>query len=416
MQIRHSVIARCRALAVTFAATLLAPLFLVTVSTVSRAAPYIPTSDATPLTQLSTKFGPSAQTAARTTPSSRTMRALLARDPKNVDLAVRIAQLYISRSRSESDPRLLGQAEAALGAWWSQAEPPVSVLLLRATIRQTNHDFTQARRDLEQAVTREPRNAQAWLTLATVQQVTGDLKSAAESCAQIGPLAPNLISTTCIANVNGAQGQAANSFDALTRALAESATDRRTTPGVKTWVLTMQAELAERLSRTADAERLYRASLAIDSSDAYTVAAYSDFLMDAGRAAEVLPLIPATTPTDILLLRRAIAAKAIAAPDSAMLADLLGQRFAASRARGDRVHLREEARFALAIKNAPDEALDLARANWAVQKEPLDARIALEAALAAKQLGAVREIVAWVDSTKLQGKKLAQLTSLARAP
>ena len=130
----------------------------------------------------------------------------------------------------------------------------------------------------------------------------------------------------------------------------------------------------------------------------------------------MLPLIPATTPSDILLLRRAIAAKAVAAPDSAMLADLLGQRFAASRARGDRVHLREEARFALAIKNAPDEAFDLARANWAVQKEPLDARIALESALAAKRPGDAREIVAWVDSTKLQGKKLAQLISLARAP
>jgi tetratricopeptide (TPR) repeat protein len=412
MQICHSVIARSRKLA----ATLLAPLILLTVSNVLLAAPYIPTSDATPLTQLSTKLAPSAQAQTRITPSNRAMRALLARDPKNVDLAVRIAQLYVSRSRSQSDPRLLGQAQAALGVWWAQAEPPVPVLLLRATIRQTNHDFTQARHDLEQAVTREPRNSQAWLTLATVQQVTGNLKSAAESCGHLVPIAPGLISTTCIANVNGAQGQASQSFDLLTRALAESAADRSTTPGVKTWVLTLQAELAERLSRMADAERLYRASLALDPSDAYTVAAFSDFLIDAGRAGEVLPLIPATTPTDILLLRRAIAAKAIAAPDSAMLADLLGQRFAASRARGDRVHLREEARFALTIKNAPDEALDLARANWAVQKEPLDARIALEAALAAKRPDAAREIVAWVDSTKLEGSKLAQLTTLARTP
>lgn len=405
----------CNRLQRAFPATFMLPLSTLAtfalLATSAQAAPFVPASDLTILERLSTTPGDSA----RVNQSTRAMRATLARDPKNVDLAVRMAQLYVSRSRSESDPRLLGQAQAALGAWWSQAEPPIPVLLLRATIRQSVHDFTNARRDLDQAIKREPGNAQAWLTLATVQQVTGDLVGAADSCRKVAPLAPPLIGITCLASIDGAQGRAAQAFEALNNAMAASSTSGRDSIGVRGWALTLQAELAERLARSADAERLYRASLAIDPTDAYTVAAYADFLIDAGRAADVLTLIPANTRGDVLLLRRAVAAKLVASPDAAQLAQELGQRFNASRARGDRVHLREEARFALAVKVEPTEALALARNNWAVQKEPLDARIALEAAIAARQPKAVADVLAWIESTQLQGEKLAQLVAQVKA-
>ena len=376
-----------------------------------HAAPFLPAGDQTILERLSTTPGESA----RVNQSTRDMRATLARDPKNVDLAVRMAQLYVSRSRSESDPRLLGQAQAALGVWWSQTEPPIPVLLLRATIRQSVHDFNSALRDLDQAVRREPGNAQAWLTLATVQQVTGNLAGAADSCRKVAPLAPPLIGITCLASIDGSQGRAAQAYDTLNNAMVASGAAGRDSIGVRGWALTLQAELAERLARPADAERLYLASLAIDPTDAYTVAAYADFLIDAGRAADVLKLIPADTRGDVLLLRRAIAAKLAGASDATQLAQELGQRFNASRARGDRVHLREEARFALAVKSDPSNALALARDNWAVQKEPLDARIALEAAIAARQPKAVADVLAWIESTQLQGEKLAQLAAQVKA-
>ena len=399
--------------------TVVATICLIVASGASIAAPYVPPSDLTPLEKLPTRINDSARGAAPAStasgPSSRAMRALLARDPKNLDLALRVAQLFMVRARTESDPRYLGQAQAALGAWWSQSEPPVPVLLLRATIRQSNHDFKSSRLDLEQALKREPNNAQAWLTLATVQLVTGDIKGSADSCAQLVPLTTRLISTTCLASVDGARGQAAQAYEALKTVVGNPETARGPNIGVRTWALTLQAELAERLARPVDAERLYRASLALDSTDAYTVAAYSDFLIDMGRAKDVIPLISATSRVDTLLLRRAIAAKLAASPDAAQVATDLGERFAALRARGDRVHMREEARYELAIKNSPDEAVTLARDNWDVQKEPLDARILLEAAVAALQPKAARDIVSWVTTHQLQGEKLAQLVNQVRA-
>ena len=387
-----------------------APQLLVLLALNVHAVPFVPEGDSTPLERLASK--PRDSFADR---SGRAMRTALRADPKNSDLAARVAQVFVSRARTESDPRYLGQAQAALATWWAQETPPMPILLLRATIRQSTHDFANARRDLDQAVKREPGNAQAWLTMATLQQVTGDLKGAADSCRKVVPLAPKLVGITCLASIDGAEGRAVQAYNDLNAALLVSDIGRRDSVGVRNWAITLQAEIAERIDRVADAERLYKTSLALDPTDGYTKAAYSDFLIDSGRPSEVIALIPADTRSDVLLLRRAIAAKLARSKDAAAVAKDLGERFAASKARGDRVHLREEARYALAIKYEPKEALALARENWQVQKEPLDARIALEAAAAAQKPEAVADVQSWLEATRLQGAKLSQLVRQLKA-
>jgi hypothetical protein len=286
--------------------------------------------------------------------------------------------------------------------------------VLRATIEQSSHAFADARADLERALAREPTNAQAWLTLATVQQVTGDLAGAAAACGHLASIAAAPIAQTCAASVDGASGRAAAAYDALERLRLQAPSARGSdTAALGTWATTLQAELAERLGRPAEAERLYRASRAIDPRDVYTIAAYADFLLDAHRDADVLAMIASDTPVDILLLRRVQAAVRSRAPDAASEARALAERFAALRARGDRVHLREEARYTLEILGEPDAALALTLDNWRVQKEPLDARIALEAALAARRPLAAREVVDWIASTHLEGERIGALVRVA---
>jgi len=248
------------------------------------------------------------------------------------------------------------------------------------------------------------------LTLASVRQVTGDLDGAIESCRQLVDVAYTALAHTCEASVDAISGNAALAYDSLERAKATFARDT----SLLVWATTLQAESAERLGRIGDAERLYLASRALDPADVYTIAAYADFLLDAGRSAEVIATIARDTPVDILLLRRVQAARRSGAADAAAESDELAQRFEALRARGDRVHLREEARYTLDVLGRPAAALGLALENWRVQKEPLDARIALEAALAAERPDAVREVVAWIDRTHLEGERIAALAEAAR--
>jgi hypothetical protein len=102
---------------------------------------------------------------------------------------------------------------------------------------------------------------------------------------------------------------------------------------------------------------------------------------------------------DSHLVRRAIAEHELHGPDAERLVAAMRQRIAAAAERGDRIHLREEARFALAVELDAPRALRLARDNWGVQKELADARLLAEAALAAGDRDAAAPVIAWARAT-----------------
>jgi hypothetical protein len=374
-----------------------------------HAAPFVPEKENEVVDQLPGNAGKIA--AAASVRESRRAQAALKQNKNNLDVALHVAKLNIRRARTDSDPRYLGQAEAALAPWLSESRPPVTVLVLRANIRQSLHQFGPARDDLEQVVAREPGNAQAWLTLATVAQVTGDIATARTSCSKLTTLIAPPVHAACVAAIDGNSGRAKDAAASIARSLQLSPGINR---DVRAWIVTLQAELAERSGQNLNAEKFYRQALALDKRDAYTVAAYADFLLDQNRAPEVLRLIPAGTDTDILLLRRVIAATSLKRVDASAMVDKLTARYDAARARGDQLHLREEARFLLHVRRQSAEALKLALRNWQVQKEPADLRILLEAANAAKQRAEAQIALAWIDDTGLEGRALARLAAQAR--
>ena len=181
----------------------------------------------------------------------------------------------------------------------------------------------------------------------------------------------------------------------------------------------MGADAAGRDRRTARrcaaaAETAYRQALALDLSDGYLLAAYADFLLDRERPAEVLKLLKGKGSSDLLLLRLAIAAHAAKAPEASAWQAELAARFEAARRRGDATHQKEEARFALALLGDVPRALTLARANWAVQREPADARVLLEAAAAAADAKAAAPVLKWMADTGVESVVLRALA--ARLP
>jgi len=138
--------------------------------------------------------------------------------------------------------------------------------------------------------------------------------------------------------------------------------------------------------------------------------AYADFLLDHARPIEVVALLRDKTRADPLLLRYALALQAQNSNDLAARVEQLNDRFAASRLRGDRVHLREEARFTLHLLSDPTAALRLAQANWQVQKEPADVGILREAAIAAHDAVAAGKVNEWLRDTGLEDVRLQPIT------
>ena len=86
-------------------------------------------------------------------------------------------------------------------------------------------------------------------------------------------------------------------------------------------------------------------------------------------------------------------------------------RYAAARLRGDTTHEQEESRFTLQVLNEPAQALRLAQSNWRIQREPRDARVLLEAAIAARQPDAAQPVLDWMAQTRIEDWYLQRLSA-----
>ena len=390
-----------------------AALCAIAITGTAIAAPYVPSSDDEVVERLPSRIGTAEQRQ-----QQRAARERLRAQPAQLPLALQLAREAITRARQFGDPRELGQAEAALAPWWKLSEPPPAVRLLRATVRQSQHDFDTALADLD-ALLREgstaplPLQAQAELTRASVLQVRGRWQEAAAGCARLGGERYAALGSTvqlpaqaCLAELASLQGQADKASAALAR-LARQADDDASAG----WLNLVRAELAERLGDDS-AQALYRQAMQTPQPDVYTLAAYADWLLDRGRHAEVIPLLAGREDADALLLRLAIARRRNGDPLAAAAIATLAARFEAAGLRGDRSHGREQARFELELKDNAAAALVSAQANWAVQKEPADALVLVRAAHAAGQAQAAEPVWRLMRETGLQD---ARLTSVAKA-
>jgi tetratricopeptide (TPR) repeat protein len=368
-------------------------------------APRLPSDDAEVLERLASgSSDPKARREAE-------LRRALAANPGDLATALKLARLDIQQARARSDPRFLGYAQAALSRWWDDPAAPAEVLVLRATIRQSLHDFDGALADLDTVVARDPEDAQAWITRSVVLTVRGRYDEARASCEPLARLSTDLVTAVCTGAVDAVTGHAAEAYDRVDAALAGAS---RVTADERAWAASTLGEIATRLGRDADAERWFAAALAVDPSDGYVLAAYADLLLDAGRAPDAVKLLAGRTDNDGLLLRLALAEAKTGAPEARAHADMIGARFDAAHLRGDRLHLREEARYVLGLRHDAAGALSLARDDFAIQKEPWDVRVYLEAALAARAPDAAKAPLEFLDAYHLEDPRIAAVASQLR--
>lgn len=382
-----------------------------------HAAPFVPERDDVVLESL--PVGP-ARSADR---ALRHLREALEQDPDDLDRAVAYAWKAIESGRRESDPRHFGRAQSALRPWWSESAPPNPVLLLRATLRQNRHEFDPALDDLRLLLSRDPRDAQAWLTRAVIQIVRGELSEARRSCAALLGLGDRLTATTCLAQVASLSGRAERSHTLLAQVFrsqavgrgreAEGGSDAAAQPmtgdGERTWALASLGDIAGRLGRFEEADRWYAQAAELAPDDAHLLAARADLWLDTGRPELVVERLSGETRHTGLLLRRAIAERRSGHPAYPIHFEALRARFAAARSRGDELHLGEAARFELELAGDSRTALRLARKNFALQREPRDLRVLLETALAERDRAAAEPALALMRETGLEDVALAAL-------
>lgn len=378
---------------------LLAGLFILCLQSI-HAKPYIPSDDNQILERL-----PSGSKSL----NSIVLRKLLTElrsNPKDIKGTINFAKNCIELTRSESDPRYLGYAEAVLKPMLKKNNP--EILVLYATIKQSNHSFNEALSILDDVLKIDSANEQAWLTKAQILITLGKYSEAKQSCVHLLTKSNQLASIACISSAASLNGSSDKSYKLL-----EQITDTlKNTPisnNEKLWAHVLLAEIAARKGNKINAEKHYKDALSLNPSDNYLLTSYSDFLLDENKPGEVINLLKDKTKSDSLFLRLIIAEKKMNGPNFESHTNELKTRFLENNKRGENIHEREEAIFNLDILNNPAVALELARKNWEKQKEPIDARIFLKSAIAANKKNTAKPVIEFINQTMIEDIHLIKL-------
>jgi len=340
------------------------------------------------------------------------LRADLARHPHDAQRAVALAQAYVDYARATGDARFLGRAMAVIEPWMRAPAPPISIALLHATVQQSRHFFSESRKELGEILARDPDSAQAWLTLATVAMVQGDMDGANRACVKLANTGGDFMGMVCTASLRMLTGKAKQAYALLT--LVEDP-GPKAPPAIKAWIEGLMADTAIRLDQPQLADQHFRQALQWTPGDNFLLADYADFLLDQQRPREALALLDGDSASDTSFLRQVYAETALGLPQAKSDAEAMAARFAAMDARGSHVFQREQAGFALHVQHDPTRALALAQQNWTVQRAPQDVRIYLEAALAAHEPAAAQPVLEFVQRTQLRDPTIDALVAKLRS-
>jgi hypothetical protein len=287
----------------------------------------------------------------------------------SIDDVASSARALIEQSRRLSDPRFLGRAQAMLAPWWNRAEAPANLAILQATIEQSRHHFDDARKTLQRILQANPRHAQALLTLATLEKLSGRYALAIHVCEQLQDSGATVYASACTLETKSLLGQSAQAKAGFKR-LVDSESNRAT----RAWLLSLAAENMERAGKNSEARALYLVSLELQA-DPYTALALTDLYLRDRQWGAAYQSLRGQAESDAVLIRRAFALQQAGEHAQAQAIVLtLEERFRAMHARGEesRFHGREFALYALWIERNPAKALAISQSNLSLQKEPLD--------------------------------------------
>ena len=325
------------------------------------------------------------------------------RDPK-LRVAARSGQLnasemlsaanrHLALARSTGDPRELGRAHAQLAHPRLEQHP--GALLMRASISQSRHDFSDARKRLVELVARHPDFAPAWMMLANTDRILGRTKKALDACKRAWNIRPSANHAVCLADLAALQGRHQQAQGWLDKAALASKNRS------STWRSIVQAEMAVRRADHFVAQRHFRR--AVIQPDVYVLDSYTQWLIDRNRPGTAIRLINThfaqdDVRPDVLMLRLLQAHYQLGDLERVnQLAAQLEIRFDSATASGQvTAHLRERTELAL-IQGDTEAALTLASQNWDVQRESADAILLARAAIQAsdgKVLASLRRFVA----------------------
>ena len=326
--------------------------------------------------------------------------------PNDLDVSLAYARAVFILGLAEGDLRWFGSAKAAITPWWQAIELPADGYFVRGLIKQGFHEFDAGLQDINQATAKEQRRAEFWSWRFALHLLLADMTAARQDIDEMTRLfgseeahvyrAVLLYRTgqpqTAIAMLQNALSaprfQDASSQDWLSFHLGEA---HRVAGQPKLAVATWEKQL-----KASPQSHLIRLSLA-------------EMLNKLGQHRQAKAIAITNAATDALLVQALLAMRGLKDPNEFRLASQIDARLESQALRQESLIERPQLIYLIAYGKDVSAGLALSIINWQLQKEPPDAVLFIQAALALNQPRAAAPVVAWAEQSGYSDPQLTPL-------
>jgi Tfp pilus assembly protein PilF len=339
--------------------------------------------------------------------------------PQNLPSALAYARAVFTLGLTEGDLRWYGSAKAALTPWWTAADLPAEAYFLRGLVKQGFHDFQDGLQDINRAIALEPARAEFWSWRFALHLLLADMTAAQNDIDAMGRLFGPEEAQVYRAVLLYRSGQPLPAVDMLSQALRSPNYQDASS---QDWLGFHLGE-AHRVAGQPDrALAVWGRRLKASPQSHLIRLSLADLLNQQGQYRQAKNTAMATvatsmgngqnntaTMTDALLMQAVLASHGLKDPDEARLASQLEARLQSQALRQEALIERPKLIYQIAYGRDLKAGLALSIDNWQLQKEPPDALLFVQAALALGQARAAEPVVKWAEKTGYTDPQLAPM-------
>lgn len=326
--------------------------------------------------------------------------------PQNLPTALAYARAVFTLGLTEGDLRWYGSAKAALKPWWTVADLPAEAYFLRGLVKQGFHDFQEGLQDINRAIALEPARAEFWSWRFALHLLLADMSAAQKDIEEMGRLLGAEEAQVYRAVLLYRTGQPLPAVAMLSRAIRSA---NYQDAASQDWLGFHLGEAHRVAGQPAKALAVWGQRLKASPQSHLIRLSLADLLNQQGQYREAKTIAMAATSsnapnspatlTDALLMQAVLASRGLKDPDEGRLASQLEARLQSQALRQEALIERPKLIYQIAYGRDLKAGLALSIDNWQLQKEPPDALLFVQAALALGQARAAEPVVKWAEKT-----------------
>ena len=331
-------------------------------------------------------------------------------NPRDLPSAMAYARAVFIVGLSEGDLRWYGSAKAAMAPWWSSTDLPAEAWFVRGLIKQGFHEFNAGLQDINQAIALEPGRAEFWSWRFALHLLLADMGAARQDANEMEKLFGREEAQVYRAVWMYRSGQALAAVGTLK---ASVRLPRFQDAFSQDWLGFHLGEAHRVAGQSEAAVAVWSARLKASPGSHLLRLSLADVLNQQGRHAQAKTVAMAKQSTsalsDALLMQALLASRGLKEADEKRLATLMDARLKSQALRQEALIERPKLIYQITYGQDMAAGLALSVQNWELQKEPPDAVLFAQAALALGRSREAEPVVKWAEQTAYTDPPLARL-------